>query len=364
MNSFRNHRLRDFSVPMSTNWLLNDLAEAKGKQALYTRQSPQVLKALREMALVQSVESSNRIEGITVAADRLRPLVLGHARPKDRSEQEIAGYRSALNFIHTKADNLQITPDLMRRLHKLCQEGSGDAGQFKRVDNEVIELRPGAAPIIRFKCVSAKATPAAVDELCLVYRHAIDQDHIPPLVATGALVLDFLCIHPFRDGNGRVSRLLTLLALYQHGYEVGRYISLERLVEEAKEDYYHVLQKSSQRWHDSKHDLLPWLNHFLAIARRAYGEFEQRAGEMKSRRGAKTELVDHAIEATVGEFGITDLERACPGVSRDMIRLRLRDLKAAGRIECLGRGPGAKWRKRVRTLKEGKKEGNTNSNLK
>jgi Fic family protein len=361
MNSFRNHRLRDFSVPMSTNWLLNDLAEAKGKQELYTRQSPQVLKALREMALVQSVESSNRIEGVTVAANRLRPLVLGHARPKDRSEQEIAGYRSALNLIHTKAENLPITPDLMRRLHQLCQEGSGDAGQFKRVDNEVIELRRGAAPIIRFKCVSAKATPAAVDELCLVYRHAINQDHIPPLVAIGAFILDFLCIHPFRDGNGRVSRLLTLLALYQHGYEVGRYVSLERLVEEAKEDYYHALQASSQRWHDSQHDLLPWLNHFLAIARRAYGEFEQRAGDMKSRRGAKTELVDHAIEATFGEFGITDLERACPGVSRDLIRLRLRDLKAAGRIECLGRGPGAKWRKRVISFKEGKKEGSKSS---
>jgi Fic family protein len=149
MNSFRNHRLRDFAVPMSTNWLLNDLAEAKGKQELYTRQSPQLLKALREMALVQSVESSNRIEGVTVAPDRLRPLVLGHARPKDRSEQEIAGYRSALSLIHTEAEELQITADLLRRLHRLCQEGSGDAGQFKKVDNEVIELRAGAAPIIR-----------------------------------------------------------------------------------------------------------------------------------------------------------------------------------------------------------------------
>jgi hypothetical protein len=134
MMTFRNHRLRDFAVPMSTNWLLNDLAEAKGKQELYTRQSPQLLKALREMALVQSVESSNRIEGVTVAADRLRPLVLGKARPKDRSEQEIAGYRSALNLIHTEAKELQITPDLLRRLHQLCQEGSGDAGQFKKVD--------------------------------------------------------------------------------------------------------------------------------------------------------------------------------------------------------------------------------------
>src|ERR1051325_953351 len=141
MMSFRDNRLRDFAVPMSTNWLLNDIAEARGKQELYTRQSPQLLKALREMALIQSTESSNRIEGVTVAPDRLRPLVLGQARPKDRSEQEIAGYRTALNLIHTEAANLQLTPDLMRRLHGLCQEGSGDAGQFKKVDNEIIELR-------------------------------------------------------------------------------------------------------------------------------------------------------------------------------------------------------------------------------
>jgi len=131
MMTFRNHRLRDFAVPMSTNWLLNDLAEAKGKQELYTRQSPQVLKSLREMALVQSVESSNRIEGVTVAPDRLRPLVLGYARPKDRSEQEIACYRSALNLIHTEAEDLQITPDMLRRPHRLCQEGSGDAEEAK-----------------------------------------------------------------------------------------------------------------------------------------------------------------------------------------------------------------------------------------
>ena len=237
MNSFRNHRLRDFAVPMSTNWLLNDIAEAKGKQELYTRQSPQMLKALREMALVQSIESSNRIEGVTVAADRLRPLVLGNARPKDRSEQEITGYRIALNLIHTESGKAANHPRLAAPPAQPLPGRQRRRRAVQEVDNEVIELRPGAAPVIRFKCVSAKATPAAVDELCLVYRHAIDQDHIPPLVAIGALMLDFLCIHPFRDGNGRVSRLLALLALYQHGYEVGRYISLERLVEEAKEDY-------------------------------------------------------------------------------------------------------------------------------
>jgi hypothetical protein len=178
-----------------------------------------------------------------------------------------------------------------------------------------------------------------------------------PLVLAAALNLDFLCIHPFRDGNGRVSRLLFLLACYHCGIEAGRYISLERIIEENKERYYEVLEQSSQRWHQGKHD--PWstMNFLLFILTQACKEFEQRLGQVKSPRGAKTEMVEHAVETIGGEFGITDLERLCPGVSRDMIRLLFRDLKAAGRIECLGRGPGAKWQKRVIPLKEGKKEG-------
>ena len=344
MNSFRNHRLRDFAVPMSTAWLLNDIAEAKGKQELFTRQSPQMLKTLREMALIQSTESSNRIEGVTVAADRLRPLVLGNTRPRDRSEQEVQGYRLALNEIHTRHEKLPLTPDALKRLHALCQGASGDAGQFKRIDNEVVELRPGAAPVIRFKCVSAKQTPAAVDELCRLYHHALDQDNIPPLIAIAALVLDFLCIHPFRDGNGRVSRLLTLLALYQHGYEVGRYISLERLVEESKEDYYEVLNRSSQHWHEGRHELTPWMNLLLAVIRRGYAEFEQRAGNVKSKRGAKAELVIAAIRRQPGDFQLSEIERACPGVGREWIRSLLSDLKAAGEVSCRGKGPAARWR--------------------
>ena len=343
MNSFRNHRLRDLAVPMSTAWLLNDIAEAKGKQELYTRQSPQVLKALREMALIQSTESSNRIEGVTVAADRLRPLVLGNTRPRDRSEQEVQGYRRALNEIHTRHEKLSITPDTLRRLHALCQSASGDAGQFKKVDNDVVQLVPGAAPVIRFRCVKAKDTPAAVEELCLLYRHALDQDNIPPLIAIAGLVLDFLCIHPFRDGNGRVSRLLTLLALYQHGYEVGRYVSLERMVEESKEDYYECLHRSSQRWHEGKHELTPWFNFLLAIIRRGCVEFEKRAGPVKAPRGAKAELVLAAIREEPGDFRLADIERACPGVGREWIRSLLTDLKAAGGASCQGKGPASRW---------------------
>ena len=182
-------------------------------------------------------------------------------------------------------------------------------------------------------------------ELSLLYRHALDQDNIPPLIAIAALVLDFLCIHPFRDGNGRVSRLLTLLALYQPGYEVGRYISLERLVEESKEDYYEVLNRSSQHWHEGRHELTPWMNLLFAVIRRGYAEFEQCAGNVKAPRGAKTALVEAAIDAQTGLFSVADIRQACPGVSLDMIRLLLQRLKGS-KVQCEGRGHTAKWRKR------------------
>jgi len=172
-------------------------------------------------------------------------------------------------------------------------------------------------------------------------------------VTVAALVSDFLCIHPFRDGNGRISRLLTLLGLYQHGYEVGLFISLERLVEESRDDYYEALHKSSEGWHEGKHDLIPWLNYFLGVLRRGYVEFEQRASELKSPRGAKTILVETAVGAFPGELTLGELECACPGVSRDMVRRVLRQLQKKGRVTCLSGGPSAHWRRKGNTLKRG-----------
>lgn len=343
--SFRGERLAKFAIPTSTVWLLTDVAEAKGRQGLYARQAPQILRALREQALIQSAESSNRIEGVTVEPDRLRPLVVGNVPPRDRSEVEVQNYRRALDLIHSRADEMPVTPDVLRLLHRTAQEGAGDAGEWKRTNNEIVELRPGAAPRVRFRPVAPEQTPAATDELCLTYRHVLEQQKVPPLVVAAALVLDFLCIHPFRDGNGRVSRLLTLLTLYHHGYEVGRYISLERLVEESREEYYEALHRSSVDWHEGRHDLLPWLNYFLAILYRASREFEERAGHVKSPPGAKTALVQAAVNNFAGRFSLGDLEHACPGVSRDMIRRVLKDLQKAGRVECLGRGRTAQWQK-------------------
>lgn len=345
MMSFRGGRLTELALQPAAVWLVGEIAEAKGRQALYARQAPQILKALREMALVQSAESSNRIEGVTIEPARLRPVVLGGARPRNRSEQEVLGYRRALDLIHTRAASLTIEPDFIRRLHRTIQRGAGDAGEWKKTQNEIVELRPGAPPVVRFRPVSPDETPGAIDELCLAYRNALTHERLPALLTVAALVFDFLCIHPFRDGNGRVSRLLTLLALYHHGFDVGRYISLERLVEETRDDYYEALRHSSEDWHGGRHDLVPWIGYFLSTLRRAYVEFEARVGQVKSPRGAKRALVEAAIDGLSGDFTLGDLERTCPGVSRDMIRRVLFELRRRRKVTCVQRGPGSIWRK-------------------
>lgn len=342
MKSFRNGRLRDYRVPVSTVWLLNDIAEFKGRQESLKQQTPRFLKTLRDAAMVRSAASSNRIEGVVVAASRLEPIVLRNSRPRNRSEQEVQGYRQALSEIQSRHADLAITPDTIRSLHALCQPASGDAGQFKRVDNDIVQLSPGEAPTVRFRCVTAKGTPGVVAELCQRYRQAFEDHAVPPLIAVAALMLDFLCIHPFRDGNGRVSRLLTLLALYHHSFEVGRYVSLERLVEESREDYYESLHRSSVRWHQCRHELTPWFNFILAIIRRGYVELDDVTA--KAPRGTKADLVLAAIRADQGEFRLMDLQRDCPGVGRDWIPTILANLKKSGDVACTGRGPAARWR--------------------
>jgi len=341
------------SLPTRTTWYLTDLAEARGKQELLTRQSPQKLKVLREHALIESAISSNRIEGVEVDKSRVGTLIFGKPALRDRDEEEVRGYRDALKLIHENGARLPINETTISRLHKLCRGEIWDAGQYKEKDVDIIQTFADGRSRVRFKTLPAKQTPKAMAEMIELWQRGIREKWVHPLALAAALNLDFLCIHPFRDGNGRVSRLLFLLACYHCGIEAGRYISLERLIEQNKERYYEVLEQSSQRWHEGKHNPWPTMNFLLFILTQACKEFEERVGQVKSPRGAKTELVEHAIESTTNEFGITDLERACPAVSRDMIRRLLRDLKAEGRIECLGRGPGAKWRRKGITLKRG-----------
>ena len=357
MMTLRQLAAGSLTLSTQTMWYLTDLAEAKGKQELFTRQSPQKLKVLREHALIESAVSSNRIEGVEVDKSRIATLLFGKSALRDRDEEEVRGYRDALKLIHESGAKLSISEATITTLHKLSRGEIWDAGVYKEKDVDIIQTYADGRSRVRFKTLPAKGTPRAMAEMIELWQRGLREQWVHPLVLAAALNLDFLCIHPFRDGNGRASRLLFLLACYHCGIEAGRYISLERIIEDNKERYYEVLEHSSQRWHEGKHDPWPAMNFLLYILARACKEFEERVGRMKSPRGAKTEMVEHAIETISGEFGVTDVERLCPSVSRDMIRLLLRDLKAAGRIECLGRGPGAKWRKRVTPLKEGKREG-------
>ncbi|MFH1853428.1 MAG: Fic family protein [Candidatus Neomarinimicrobiota bacterium] len=333
------------TIPTTTAWYLSDLAEALGKQDLFTRQSPQRLKMLREHALIESAVSSNRIEGIAVDQTRIATVVFGKSLLRDRDEEEVRGYRNALTMIHEQSTKLPVSEAMIQKLHRLTRGENWEAGKYKEKDGDIIECFPDGRSRIRFKTVPAADTPASMQELVETYNEAIRERIIPPLVLLAAFNLDFLCIHPFRDGNGRVSRLLLLLQCYHFGLEVGRYISLERLIEENKERYYETLEQSSQNWHSGDHDPWPYINYVLYTIKTAYCEFEQRLGQLQSPKGEKTNLVLQAIDKTSGSFSVAELLNKCPNVGIDMIRKILKNLRAQEHVECLGRGQNARWQK-------------------
>ncbi len=340
-------------IPAAVTWYLSDLGEAKGRQELFTRQTPQKLKVLREHALIESAVSSNRIEGVTVDPHRVKAVIMGKALLQDRDEEEVRGYRQALELIHQQGINLPVSEETILNLHLLSRGNLWDAGKYKEKDGDIIERYPDGRERIRFKTVPAATTPEYMDRLLEMWDRCLEERWVHPLVALAAFNLDFLCIHPFRDGNGRVSRLLLLLQSYHLGYEVGRYISLERLIEENKERYYETLETSSQGWHQAKHDPWPYINFLLFIFKTAYREFEGRVGELKSPRGTKTEFIEEAVNSLKGPFTLSALEHKCPQISRDMIRKVLREMQKKDIVVCLGRGPGALWHRKGNTLKRG-----------
>jgi Fic family protein len=338
-------------IPASVAWYLSDISEFKGKQELYTRQLPQKLKVLREHALIESAVSSNRIEGVEIDRKRIGTVVFGRTLLKDRCEEEIQGYRDALEWIHTQSEKIKINETTIKKLHKLSRGNIWDAGEYKEKDGDIIERLPSGDTRIRFTTVSAAGTPSMVKEMIAVYSDLIKHREVHPLLAIAAFNLDFLCIHPFRDGNGRVSRLLLLLQLYHAGFEVGRYISLERLIEEHKERYYEALQHSSVRWHEVKHDPWPYIQFLLYLLKKAYIEFSTHVDKTGIPKGEKTALVIEQICRMTSGFSLSQLQNKCPDVSYDMIRKILKDLKSEGRINAKGRGVSALWYKKGNTLK-------------
>jgi len=324
--------------------MLRALGECLGKQKLYVKQRPEILESLRTVAAIESTDSSNRLEGIIAPQARIKALVRDREEPRNRSEQEIAGYRDAMELIHQTGSDMPVTTNVIRQLHQtlnryLPEEG----GHWKTIDNEIVEKdADGNITRVRFEAVAAVETPQAMQDLMDGYERAL-VDGRDPIVVIPLFILDLLCIHPYRDGNGRVSRLITGLLLYRAGYQVGRYISLERLIEQSHETYYDMLEASSRDWHESEHDVMPWVRYFWGVLLHAYQEFEDRVGNIAAGRGSKSQRVREAIERKVLPFRVSELEREVPDVSRDTIRLVLRAMKKEGLIRSEGHGRGARW---------------------
>lgn len=346
MKSFQLEYLN--TLPLSHRLLttIRQIGEYKGKQQLYQQQAPEVLENLRTVAVIQSTESSNRLEGITATFKRIKDIVEEKTAPANRSEGEIAGYRDVLTTIHLNYEHIPFTEGVVLQFHRDLMKYSGkEGGRWKSVSNEISQILPDGSKQLRFAPVDPRQTPEYMRQLHERYTTLDVSGELDPLLLIPLYILDFLCIHPFLDGNGRMIRLLTVLMLYHHGYDVGRYISLERVVEKSKESYYDTLFRSSQGWHEGKHNALPWIEYFLATILAAYCEFEKRLGTLSSGHGSKTGMVLNAIEGIIGDFTIGDIEKACPMVGRDWIRTLLQRLKAEGKVAALGKGRYARWRK-------------------
>jgi Fic family protein len=346
MRSLAPTYLAGLRVPQQLVARVRQLGQHKGRQELFRKQAPEMLENLRRVAIIESTESSNRLEGIVADEGRVRQIVERKVEPANRSEAEIAGYRDVLNTIHQNYARVPFTDRIVLQLHRdLSKYAGGRGGLWKITANEISEKLPDGTKRTRFVPLAPHLTEDAMRELHSRFNELLKEGVWEPLFLIAFYVLDFLCIHPFLDGNGRMSRLLSVLSLYHQGYDVSRYISVERIIEQSKDSYYDTLLASSQGWHEGKHDVWPWTEYFLGTLLAAYSDFESKFGRISKGRGSKTDTIRNAIDGFIADFSITDLERACPMVSRDMIRHVLGDLRKSKIIVPIGRGRGAKWRK-------------------
>lgn len=321
--------------------MVSSIHEHKGKQELFIEANIDELKTLLDVALVQSTGASNRIEGIYTTDKRLEELVRQKAEPRNRSEQEIAGYREVLATIHESYEYIIPRPNLILQLHRdlYSYSKSSVGGRYKNSDNVIIETDTEGHQRTRFIPIPAFQTAEAMDELCNAFLEAWNEDCIDKLILIPMFILDFLCIHPFNDGNGRMSRLLTLLLLYRSGYIVGKYISMEMLIERTKETYYEALQASSVGWHENRNDYEPFVKYYLGIILKAYNEFENRIEHLKYRKLSKPERIRALIDRKIGKITKKEIMNACPDISKTTIERTLSDLMKNGYITKIGSGP-------------------------
>lgn len=320
--------------------LLTQLHEFKGEQAMFAQAKPDVLNTLTEIAKIQSTEASNRIEGIYTSDERLKKLMLDKTTPKSRNEQEIAGYRDVLATIHENYEYIPLRPNMILQLRGDLYKFSGQSigGSYKNTDNIIAEEDEKGNKMERFVPVPAWETPIAIDELCAAYSQAVDRDNIEPLLVIPMFILDFLCIHPFNDGNGRMSRLLTLLLLYRAGYTVGKYISIEKLIERSKQTYYDALQASSAGWHEGKNDYAPFVGYMLGVVVAAYRELRSRLNEVTKENLSKPDRVRELIKNTYGKITKAEIMQKYPDISQITVQRALNDLLKSNQILKIGGG--------------------------
>jgi len=314
--------------------LLTQIHEYKGEQNLFIEAKTDALTQLLEIARIQSTEASNKIEGIYTSDERLKKIVRDKTMPRTRNEQEIAGYRDVLAAIHESHDFIPPKPSIILQLHRDLYKFSGLSigGVYKNADNVIAEVDREGNKYVRFQPVAAWETPEAVEQLCKAYEEAVRTGKADPLLIIPMFILDFLCIHPFNDGNGRMSRLLTLLLLYRSGYIVGKYISIEKMIEQSKETYYEVLQQSSEDWHDGHNDYAPFVNYILGVVVAAYREFSSRVQLLTTSGLSKPERVTEIIKGTLGKITKSEILQKCPDISQVTVQRTLNELQKSGKI--------------------------------
>lgn len=324
---------------------LTQIHEFKGEQTLFIEAKADTLSQLVDIAKIQSIEASNKIEGIYTSDERLKALVKDSTRPRTRNEREIAGYRDVFNTIHENHDYIPPKPSIILQLHRDLYkfEGMDIGGRYKTSDNIIEEQDAEGNKSVRFRPMPAWETPEAIEKICQSYDEALNSENIDALIIIPMFVLDFLCVHPFNDGNGRISRLLTLLLLYRSGYIVGKYISIEKLIEQTKEIYYESLQLSSAGWHENKNDYEPFVKYMLGVIVAAYRDFSSRVSLLTTQGMSKPDRVKEIIRATLGPITKTEILAKCPDISQVTVQRALADLVDKGDIVKLGGGRYTKY---------------------
>ena len=342
MRTFNYSAIKEQKWDSDVLGLIAAIYKEAGKQELYLKQRPEELEKLVEIAKIQSTEASNAIEGIVTTSTRIRQLVEEKTTPRNRDEQEIAGYRDVLSIIHESFDAIPITQNYILQLHKILYSHMNNplAGRTKSVQNYITATYPDGHVETLFTPLAPYETPEALDRICEEYNRVIGNMELEPLIAIPVFVHDFLCIHPFNDGNGRMSRLLTLLLLYQQGYIAGKYISVEMLIESTKESYYEALKESSAGWHENENSYLPFVRYYLSVLLKAYKEFSDRVETVAVDKMGKSERVKDLFDKRLGKLSKREISNIYPDISVTTIEKALSDLLKEGYIIKVGSGRG------------------------